>query len=111
MSIVYLTIDPEGVIERREGELTQQEVTDVLGGPFEALPQPHEIPVTVLAAENAKHEGQNANWLATRIIRNRIRPEDFVAGTVIVTGHPTGDGDLTSISDEAEASIRALNDR
>jgi hypothetical protein len=110
--IDYLIISPDGDIERRNGILDMGTIQEVVGGDtIEELPEPLDLPVIVLAYENAKAEGMNANWLATSLIRQRIHPDDFIAGTVVVAGSPDDEGDLTSIDAETEVLIRSKAER
>lgn len=110
--IDYLVITPDGDIEKRNGILDEGTLTEAVGGsPIEALPEPLDLPVIVLAYEHAKAEGMNANWLATSLIRQRIHPDDFIAGTVVVAGEPDEEGDLTTITAETEVLIRSKVER
>jgi hypothetical protein len=101
-----MLITPDGRMTIESGNLTVKKAQAILGGDFEVLPVPADLDITMLAYTDAKRDGQNANWGATAVIRGRLRPDDFVAGTVIVTGGPDKAGDLTSLSVKAEEAIR-----
>jgi Domain of unknown function (DUF3846) len=106
--VKYLVIGPDGNAVRGEGDLSMDALQTLVGGDFEALPTPTGIPVTVLAAGEAKRLGRPANHAATRLMRSRLRPDDFVAGTVVVTGPLTDKGELTDIADD---SVRLVGER
>lgn len=109
--ITYLVIEPKGPVSRIEGVLDLPTVQRIVGGDFEPLPQPRGVDAIVLAQQDGKSKGLEPNWSATSIEHSRLRPDDFVVGTVIVAGPPNEDGDLTSLSADAEAAIRKLAER
>jgi hypothetical protein len=77
----------------------------LVGGDFEVLPSPDGIRATVLASQDAKRQGRPANHPATRLIRSRIKPDDFVAGVVVVTGPIADDGSLTDLDGATELAV------
>lgn len=101
----YLVIAPAGDPMPGTGALSMEAIQTLVGGEFEALPSPTGIQATVLAGTNAKTEGRPVNHGATRLLRDRLRPEDFVAGTVVVAGPITSDGDLTDLADDAAKAV------
>lgn len=106
--IAYLVIEPNGNITFHKGPLTTLDAHDIVGGNIDILPQPRDLDITLIANEDGHRLGLDANWHATRLIRNMLRPSDFVTGKVIVTGLPGPDGDLRSITKEVEADVRRL---
>jgi len=109
--ITYLVIDVDGLIVKDVGPLGTEEAASLLGGAPSPMPRPTDLDVIVLSNVDARRQGLNPNWLATSIVKNRLRPDDFVVGRVIVTGGPNEDGDLTSISPEAEEAVRRMADK
>jgi hypothetical protein len=77
----------------------------LVGGDYEVLPSPDGIRATVLASQTAKQEGRPANHPATRLLRSRLRPDDFVAGTVVVAGPITPEGALSDIDEPTEQAV------
>lgn len=103
--IRYLIIETDGTISLKDGTLDTKDVSQLIGD-FEMLPTPTDIDIIILVSEDAKSKGENANWAVTRLIRSRLRPDDFVAGRAIVTGPATEDGEPTSVSQDVEKTIR-----
>lgn len=101
----YLVIGTEGQPVHGTGDLSMEALQTLVGGDFEALPSPSGIRATVLAGMNAKHEGRPANHTATRLIRDRLRADDFVAGTVVVVGPIDGEGDITDLDDATAQQV------
>lgn len=106
--IHYLVINPNGDVNAADGPLTTGDAQDIVEGDIEILPEPRDVNVVLIANEEGKRQGLDANWAATRLIRSSLRSTDFVAGNVIVAGQPTGAGDLTSVTPEQEASVRDI---
>ena len=105
--VKYLVIDTDGTITFHDETLDVPEAQRIVDGDFEILPTPTDIPVTVIVGEEAKKQGKNANWAITRLVRSRLRPDDFVAGVGIVVGLPDPTGEPTSITPEIEKAVRA----
>ena len=101
----YLVIGPDGNVINGYGNLDEAALQTLVGGPFEVLPSPDGIAATVLASAEAKQRGEPANHPATRLLRSRLRVNDFVAGIVVVTGPIAQDGSLTDIDDVAVKAV------
>jgi hypothetical protein len=101
----YLVVGPDGNIVHGDGDLDAAALKVLVGGQFEVLPSPDGIEATVLASTTAKMEGRPANHPATRLLQTRLRPEDFIAGTVVVTGSIASDGTLTDIDAATEKAV------
>jgi hypothetical protein len=101
----YLIVSPDGNVVHGQGALDMAALQTLVGGDFEVLPSPDGIAATVLAGTESKAQGAPANHPATRLIRNRIRPEDFVAGVIVVTGPIAEDGSLTEIDEPTERLV------
>ena len=101
----YLVVGPDGQCIGGTGNLDMASLQALVGGDFEVMPSPLDIRVTVLAPANAKREGRPANHAATRLLAGRLRPDDFVAGVVVVTGPIDAAGALTDLTDEAAAAV------
>lgn len=104
--IAYLVIEPHGDIKQVWGPLDDGGAQAILGGPVSPLPRPTNIDLVVLGVEGIA--GLDPNWPATSIIRNRLRPDSFVTGPVIVVGPPDESGAYTSLSVKAEEAVRRL---
>jgi hypothetical protein len=109
-AIAYLVIEPGGAIKQTFAPLDTPTVQGIVGGSFETL-HPRGIEATVFLAEDGKQRGFNPNWVATSLLRSRLRPEDFVVGTVVVAGLPDAEGDIQSITVKSEEAIRRLAER
>lgn len=107
----YLVINPNGTFAEYDQPLGVLDAQEVVGGDIEMMPTPRDVNVTVLANEEGKRLGLDANWKATALIRSHLRPTDFVAGNVIVAGPADPDGELSSLSDEDISTIKELTDR
>lgn len=94
----YLLIKADGTVSVLDGTLDEATVGEALGGAFEALPQPTNLAVTMLANPYAKSQGLDANWKATQLMRSRLRADEFIAGPVLIAGEANGDGAVTSLA-------------
>jgi hypothetical protein len=104
----YLVIEPSGAITAHTGILNTGDAQDIVGGPIDILPEPRDVAATLIANEEGKRMGLDANWAATRLIKSRLRTTDFVVGNVIVAGLADGNGNLTSLTDEEEQAVRDI---
>lgn len=107
----YLVIHPNGRFSEYDQALPVDEAQDLVGGDIEVMPTPRDVNVTVIANEEGKRLGLDANWKATALIRSHLRPTDFVAGNVIVAGPADPDGELSSLSDEDISTIKELTEK
>jgi hypothetical protein len=106
--IAYLVITPDGKVQQVFGPLGVKDMQMLLGGDFDILPKPTNLDITVFARADAKRVGLNPNWLATSLVKNRLRPDDFVAGPVVISGLPDNAGEPTGVSVTVEEAIRRL---
>lgn len=104
----YLVIEPSGAITVHTGSLNVGDAQDIVGGDIDILPEPRDVAATLIANEEGKRLGLDANWGATRLIKSSLRTTDFVTGNVIVAGIPDGKGNLTSLTEEEEQAVRDI---
>lgn len=95
--IIFVIIDPSGQHALHEEPLTDDYLHGVVGGDFEPI-QPTDHEMTIFVNTEGKRLGLQHNALATSLARSRLRPSDFVVGTVLVTGIPDEEGDVQSLS-------------
>lgn len=110
VAIQYVVINPKGTITTYNESLSTGDAQDIVGGDIEIMPDPRDLDAIVIANEEGKRLGLDANWKATALIRSHLRPTDFVAGNVIVAG-PAKNGELTSLSDEDIVLLKELTER
>jgi len=101
----YLIVNPGGTTVQGEGVLDADVLHSLVGGDFEVMPTPDGLKVTVLASTDAKRLGQPANHAATRLLKTRLRPDDFVAGTIVVVGPINEEGDVTDLDDDTGRAV------
>jgi Domain of unknown function (DUF3846) len=104
--ITYMVVRPDGSFDMADGPLGVEDAQRILDGDFEAMPQPDDLPITILAATEGKTRGDEANWAVTRLIHSHLRPGDFVAGKAIITGGPDKDGNLTTLTTQMGWQVR-----
>lgn len=107
--IHFYVIKPDGILTDVNDMLTDDMLRRLVGGDFEVI-HPQDRELVMFTNENGKELGLNPNWLATSLVRTRLRPGDFVVGTVVVTGKPDEDGDVRSLSANVIAAIKQLKE-
>lgn len=105
--IDYLTISPEGTVARATGVLTEKAIGDLVHHRLFG----HIGGSGAVAFHNTAHDPMlrgEYNWLATTWLKPHLHPADRITGTVVVTGPPDDDGNLTNVTDQLEEQLRSM---
>jgi len=101
--MTYCTLSADDTWTTHEGTPTGDDLNRLVGGYFDVATVRDGIlgALTVWMWEDAKRHHLPVNRIATDLLHQwrRIRPDDYVAGTVVFTGGATAQGDTLPLTD------------
>lgn len=92
----WLTLDPDGSVTVRDTEVTLQDLQGAVGGYIEQIALTPDF--CTFANEEGKLLGLPLNPYATAFMQKFVG--DYIVGTMVFTGPPDGDGDITALDDD-----------
>jgi hypothetical protein len=92
----YAVIQWTGLIEIYEVDKINYEdiKKELAGGYLEAIFLDHAV---MYLDEDGKSKGLTYNPYASGLVRDRIKPDDYIAGTVVLVGPPDDEGEETGL--------------